>query len=121
MHGLFANPWNKGKLVGHEAPFKLKEIWAVRVRLQLADRRRELALFNRAIDSRLRVCDLVKLRVRDVCHGQAVASRTIVLQQKTHRPVQFEITEPAHRQRSVPHGNGAARPRSKAPVHLSVS
>ena len=87
-------PWNKGKIVGQKAPFKLKEIWAIRVRLQLAVRRREVALFNLAIDSKLRACDLVSLRVRDVCHGQAVASRTIVLQQKTQRPVQFEITEP---------------------------
>jgi hypothetical protein len=87
-------PWNKGKLVGQKAPFKLKEIWSIRVRLQLADRQRELALFNLAIDGKLRACDLVKLRVRDVCHGQAMASRTIVLQQKTQRPVQFEITEP---------------------------
>ena len=87
-------PWNKGKLVGQKAPFKLKEIWAIRVRLQLARRHRELALFNLAIDSKLRACDLVKLRVRDVCHGQSVASRTTVLQQKTLRPVQFEITEP---------------------------
>jgi integrase len=87
-------PWNKGKLVGQKAPFKLKEIWAIRVRLQLANRRRELALFNLAIDSKLRACDLVKLRVRDVCHGQNVASRAIVMQQKTQRPVQFEITEP---------------------------
>ena len=87
-------PWNKGKLVGQKTPFKLKEIWAIRVRLQLAGRGRELALFNMAIDSKLRACDLVKLRVRDVCHGQSVASRTIVLQQKTQRPVQFEITEP---------------------------
>lgn len=87
-------PWNKGKIVGQKAPFKPKEIWAIRVRLQLAEHRRELALFNLAIDSKLRACDLVKLRVRDVCHGQAVAARTIVLQQKTQRPVQFEITEP---------------------------
>jgi integrase len=87
-------PWNKGKLVGQKAPLKLKEIWAIRVRLQLANRRRELALFNLAIDSKLRACDLVKLRVRDVCHGGGVASRAIVLQQKTQRPVQFEITEP---------------------------
>jgi integrase len=87
-------PWNKGKLVGQKAPFKLKEIWAIRVRLQLANRRRELALFNLAIDSKLRACDLVKLRVRDVCHGGGMASRAIVLQQKTQRPVQFEITEP---------------------------
>ncbi|HEX2789702.1 MAG TPA: tyrosine-type recombinase/integrase [Steroidobacteraceae bacterium] len=88
------SPWNKGKLVGQKAPLKLREIWAIRVRLQLAERRRELALFNLAIDSKLRACDLVKLRVRDVCHGQSVASRTIVLQQKSQRPVQFEITEP---------------------------
>jgi integrase len=88
------DPWNKGKPVGQKAPLKLKEIWAIRVRLQLADRRRELALFNLAIDSKLRACDLVKLRVRDVCHGQVVAARAIVLQQKTQRPVQFEITEP---------------------------
>jgi integrase len=88
------DPWNKGKLVGQKAPLKLKEIWAIRVRLQLAEQRRELALFNLAIDSKLRACDLVKLRVRDVCHGQVVAARAIVLQQKTQRPVQFEITEP---------------------------
>ena len=74
-------PWNKGKIVGQKTPFKLKEICAIRVRLQLASRRRELALFNLAIDSKLRACDLVKLRVRDVCHGQTVASRTIVMQQ----------------------------------------
>jgi len=87
-------PWNKGKLVGQKAPFKLKEIWAIRVRLQLASRHRDLALFNLAIDSKLRACDLVKLRVRDLCHGGAMASRATVLQQKTQRPVQFEITEP---------------------------
>ena len=87
-------PWNKGKIVGQKTPFKLKEIWAIRIRLQLAVRRRELALFNLAIDSKLRACDLVSLRVRDVRHGQTVASRTIVMQQKTQRPVQFEITEP---------------------------
>ena len=87
-------PWNKGKLVGQKAPLKLKEIWAIRVRLQLASRHRDLALFNLAIDSKLRACDLVKLRVRDVCHGAAVASRATVLQQKTQRAVQFEITGP---------------------------
>jgi integrase len=86
-------PWNKGKLLGQKVPFKLKEIWAIRVRLQLVDRRRELALFNLAIDSKLRACDLVKLRVRDVCHGGGIASRAIMLQQTTQRPVRFEITE----------------------------
>ncbi len=87
-------PWNKGKLVGQKAPLKLKEIWAIRVRLQLQHRARELALFDLGIDSKLRACDLVKLRVRDVCHGDHVASRASVLQQKTQRPVQFEITAP---------------------------
>lgn len=86
-------PWNKGKLVGQKAPLKLKDIWAIRVRLQLSDHRRDLALFNLAIDSKLRACDLVKLRVRDVSHGDRIAARTIVMQQKTQRPVQFEITE----------------------------
>jgi integrase len=88
-------PWNKGKLVGQKMPFKLKEIWTIRVRLQLANRRRELALFSLAIDSKLRACDLVRLRVRDVCHGGGgMASRAIALQQKNPTSVQFEITEP---------------------------
>jgi integrase len=87
-------PWNKGKLVGQKAPLKLKEIWAIRIRLQIAGRIRDLALFNLAIDSKLRACDLVKLRVCDLCHGDRVASRAIVMQQKTQRSVQFEITEP---------------------------
>jgi integrase len=86
-------PWNKGRLVGQKAPLKLKDIWAIRVRLQVGKRIRELALFNLAIDSKLRSCDLVKLRVRDVCHGSLIAKRAIVIQQKTQRPVQFEITE----------------------------
>lgn len=87
-------PWNKGKLIGQKAPLKLKEIWAIRIRLQFTKRVRELALFNLAIDSKLRACDLVKLRVRDVSHGDHPAARAIVMQQKTQRPVQFEITEP---------------------------
>lgn len=86
-------PWNKGKLVGQKAPLKLRDIWAIRIRLQLRHRARDLALFNLAIDSKLRACDLVKLRVLDVAHGEQIASRTMVMQQKTKRPVQFEITE----------------------------
>ena len=89
----YHQPWNKGKLVGQKAPLKLKDIWAIRVRLQIFARVRDLALFNLAIDSKLRACDLVKLRVRDVSHGERIALRTIVMQQKTQRPVQFEITE----------------------------
>ena len=86
-------PWNKGKLVGQKAPLKPKEIWAIRVRLQVYHRTRELALFDLGIDSKLRACDLLKLKVRDVCHGERIAVRAIVVQQKTSRPVQFEITE----------------------------
>jgi site-specific recombinase XerC len=85
-------PWNKGKIVGQKAPFKLKDIWALRVRLQMEGRIRELALFNLGIDSKLRGCDLVALKVRDVCHGEQLATRAIVMQHKTKRPVQFEIT-----------------------------
>src|ERR1700693_3459675 len=86
-------PWNKGKLLGQKPPLKLKEIWAIRIRLQLDHRIRELALFNLAIDSKLRGCDLVALRVHDVVQGIRVAPRAIVMQKKTQRPVQFEITE----------------------------
>ena len=88
-------PWNKGKLVGQKAPFKPKEIWAIRVRLQMTERTRDLALFNLGIDSKLRGCDLTALRVRDICHGDHVAPRACVMQRKTQRPVQFEITPPA--------------------------
>ena len=76
-------PWNKGKIVGQKAPFKQKDIWALRVRLQMEDRVRELALLNLGIDSKLRGCDLVALKVRDVCHGDQVASRAVVMQHKT--------------------------------------
>ena len=87
------HPWKKGKLIGQKLPLKLKEIWAIRIRLQLDKRTRELALFNLAIDSKLRGCDLVGLKVSDVYQGGRVSARAIVMQQKTRRPVQFEITE----------------------------
>ena len=86
-------PWNKGKLIGQKTPLKLQEIYAIRTRLQLSKQARELAMFDLAIDSKLRACDLVNLRVRDVSHGSLIASRAMVMQQKTKRPVQFEITE----------------------------
>jgi integrase len=86
-------PWNKGKLTGPKPPLKVREIWAVRIRLQLANKLRDLALFNLAIDSKLRGCDLVALRVRDVANGGTVAHRAIVLQHKTQQPVQFELTD----------------------------
>lgn len=87
-------PWNKGKIVGQKAPLKLKDIWTIRIRLQLGHRVRELALFDLGLDSKLRACDLVRLRVRDICHGDRVSTRAIVMQQKTSKPVQFEITPP---------------------------
>lgn len=89
---IHREPWNKGKIVGQKSPFKVKDIWALRVRLQMEHRIRELALFNLGIDSKLRGCDLVALKVRDVCHGDQMATRAIVMQHKTQRPVQFEIT-----------------------------
>ena len=86
-------PWNKGKLLGQKPPLKLKEIWAIRIRLQLNHRIRDLALFNLAIDSKLRGCDLVGFHIHDVVEGSHVGPRAIVMQKKTQRPVQFEITE----------------------------
>lgn len=86
-------PWNKGRLIGQRPPLRLKDIWAIRIRLQLTERPRDLALFNLAIDSKLRGCDLVNLRVCDVALGGRVLSRANVLQRKTQRPVQFELTE----------------------------
>ena len=86
--------WNKGKLVGQKPPLKPKDIWAIRIHLQNAHAVRDLAMFNLAIDSKLRGCDLVSLRVRDITHGSQVLSRAIVTQSKTQRPVQFELTEP---------------------------
>lgn len=87
------DPWNKGKLIGQKLPLKLKEIWAIRIHLQMDRNTRDLALFNLAIDSKLRACDLVALRVRDVAHGNQVAKRAMVIQRKTQRPVQFEVTD----------------------------
>src|SRR5256884_4050725 len=86
-------PWNKGKLLGQKPPLKLREIWAIRIRLQLTHRHRELALFNLAIDSKLRGCDLVGLHVYEVVQGSHVAPRAIVMRKKTQLPVQFEVTE----------------------------
>ncbi len=67
-----STPWNKGKLIGQKPPLKLREIWAIRIRILLKKETRELAIFNLAIDSKLRSCDLVKLKVRDVCHGNGL-------------------------------------------------
>ena len=92
--------------MGQKAPLRIGEIWAVRVRLEIFGRVRDLALFNLAIDSKLRGCDLVQLRVNDVCHGGHVATRASVMQQKTKQPVQFKLT--AGTRQSLAHGITAA-------------
>lgn len=88
-------PWNAGRLIGPKAPLKPKHIWAIRQQLKVAKRVRDLAMFNCALDAKLRACDLVKLRVSDVAPGGSLRLRSTVIQQKTGRPVPFEITEPA--------------------------
>lgn len=82
-----------GKLTGQKPALKMKEVWSIRARLELRRRVRDLALFNLAIDSKLRGCDLVRLKVDDVAAGGEVKTRGIIVQKKTGRPVQFEITE----------------------------
>src|SRR6266404_3059215 len=86
-------PRNKGRLIGQKRPLKPKDVWAIRVWLQLEGRKRDLALSNLAIDSKLRGCDLVRLQTDDVCVGGRVRDRATVVQKKTGRPVQFAITE----------------------------
>jgi integrase len=85
--------WNKGRLVGQKRPLRPKEVWAIRVRLQIKRLKRDLAMFNLAIDSRLRGCDLVSPRVDDIASAGHVRERATIVQRKTGRPVQFEITE----------------------------
>lgn len=87
-------PWNKGRLIGQKPPLKLKDIWTIRINLQNSHAVRDLAMFNLAIDSKLRGCDLVNLHVRDITHGGQILNRAMVIQRKTQRPVQFELTEP---------------------------
>ena len=77
--------WNKGKLSGQKRPLKLQEIWATRIRLELQGKTRDLALFNLAIDNKLRACDLMSLRVADVAQGYRAQSRARIIQQKTGR------------------------------------
>ncbi len=86
-------PWNKGRLIGQKRPLLAKQVWAIRARLELAGNLRDLALFNLAIDSKLRGCDLVRLKVADLVVGDRVRERVTVIQSKTQRPVQFEVSE----------------------------
>ena len=85
--------WNRGRIMGQKRPLMPKHVWAIRVRLELAESKRDLALFNLAIDSKLRGCDLVRLLVSDVFVAGCVKERASILQSKTNQPVQFEITD----------------------------
>jgi integrase len=87
-------PWDKNRLVGQKRPLKLRDVWALRTRLELNGQKRDLALFNLAIDSKLRACDLVSLKVADIQNADRIKERTSIVQKKTRRPVHFELTEP---------------------------
>jgi integrase len=87
-------PWNKGKLIGPRPPLRQKHVWEIRTRLQMARYVRDLALFNLAIDSKLRGCDVVAIRVDDVAPNGHALERATIRQRKTGRPVRFELTEP---------------------------
>jgi integrase len=86
-------PWNKGKLTGAKPPLRPKHVWSIRTKLQIEGRVRDLAMFNLAIDSKLRGCDVVAIKVDDVAAGGYTADRATVRQKKTGRPVRFELTE----------------------------
>jgi integrase len=87
------SPWNKNRIIGQKKPLQISQVWGIRIRLELEGKSRDLALFNMALDSKLRGCDLVKLKVSDVVYSGSVSSRATVLQQKTGSPVQFELTK----------------------------
>jgi len=86
-------PWNKGKLTGAKPPLRPKHVWSIRTKLQIEGRARDLAMFNLAIDSKLRGCDVVAIRVEDVAAGGYTADRATVRQKKTGLPVRFELSE----------------------------
>jgi integrase len=86
-------PWNKGKLVGPKPPLRPSHVWSIRTKLQIEGRKRDLALFNLAIDSKLRGCDVVAVRVDDVAPSGYAMDRATIRQKKTGRPVRFELTE----------------------------
>lgn len=96
-NGRPRTPWNLGRVVGQKLPLKLRDIFGVRVRLQLQRRTRDLALFNLAIDSKLRGCDLVALRVCDLAREGGLGARAQIIQRKTGKTVQFELTEQTRR------------------------
>ena len=110
-------PWNWGRIVGQERPLLPQHVWSIRVRLELAKSLRDLALFNLAIDSKLRGCDLVRLKLNDLMVGRTVRDRVTIIQRKTSQPVRFEVTE--HTRKSIL--AWTASPRMAASAHLYPS
>ena len=92
-HGRPVAPWNKGRFIGPKPPLKPKQVWAIRLHLQREERLRDLAMFDLAIDSKLRGCDLVRLKVGEVVVNATARHRATIIQKKTQQPVQFELTE----------------------------
>lgn len=120
-------PWNAGRMIGPKAPLKPKHIWAIRQQLKTTRRVRDLALFNCALDAKLRACDVVRLTVSDVAPGGVLRARSTVIQQKTGRPVPFEITEPTRdalaawlRMRGRRSDNWLFPSRSRAGAHITT-
>jgi hypothetical protein len=114
------SPWNKGKLVGPKPPLRPSHVWSIRAKLQIERRVRDLALFNLAIDSKLRGCDVVAVRVDDVAPNGYTVDRATIRQRKTGRPVRFELTGQSVSRVSAPDprnagdflfaGRGSSRP-----------
>ncbi|MEZ5832434.1 MAG: hypothetical protein R3D05_14770 [Dongiaceae bacterium] len=86
-------PWNKGKMIGAKPPLQTKHVWSIRSKLQLDSKKRDLAMFNLAIDSKLRGCDVLHIKIEDVAPRGPTADRACVRQRKTGHPVKFELTE----------------------------
>lgn len=120
-------PWNKGRLTGQKKPLLLHEIWKIRIRLEISKNTRDLALFNLGIDSKLRGCDLIRLRVSDVANGTNILKRTTIVQRKTGKPVTFELTKPTRlviaqwiKEAGLSFGSYLFRSRTKQSSHLST-
>ena len=121
------SPWNKGRLIGQMKPFRQQDIWSIRADLKLKGRIRDLALFNIAIDSKLRASDVVRLLVKDIKHGSQLLTRTMIVQKKTRQPVKFEITEQTRNSledwiihKNLSHNDYLFPSRIKASPHLST-
>jgi integrase len=114
--GLPRPAWNKGKITGPKPPLRPSHVWAIRAKLDLEKRTRDLAMFNLAIDSKLRGCDLVALRVDDVAPNGYAKDRANIRQRKTGRPVRFELTEPT-REALDNYLRGTNRSRRTRPHH----